>query len=726
VRCGRLLAIACAVIAPTHANEVADATASTKRCLGKKVTITSARAVVRGTNRPDVIVVTRRSGATVRAGAGADAICGGRGPDRLFGGGGKDGFKTDRSDKTPDLVAGERVNGRRRSLVRVRKPRTLEISPSAVSRLTDAATGSQSVLLEAGTRAPKVGTVISIPIGARAPRGLLGRATRVVRESNGVLVRTTPVALDEAYSQFSASKSGTIGELGTLSARSRTTVRASTKPRFDCKGTGAGPTIQVEADFDKVNLQAEIQTYSPSILVLLSGTPKLSLDFAFEGRWTCTAASGQSIFIPIAGPLGVTIRLAFSFDLNGALGADFTWSPRIAYGFFRSRSSGNADFKEFRSGGDVGFTGAAGGEVFLGVNLEASVAGRVGLGGTVGPVLRAMITSEGSTGCARIEAALRGQLTASAHVFFKDWTFALATLTVGTAEIFKRCAPGLGAGLPGGPAGPGGPPGGGGGPPASARLAAGNDFTCGLRSDGVIACWGRNEVGQTLSPGGTFTQIAGGYMHACALRSNATVACWGLNDSGQSSPPTGPFAQVVTGFRHSCGLRPDGTVVCWGANTNGVLEVPTATFTQIATTYSQTCGIHADRTATCWGSKICCTNGGLPPTGDRFSQIAVSWINGCGIRTDRTVVCWGANNSGMSTPPLGVFTKISAGGNNICGIREDQAAVCWGYNSSGQNQVPLGTYSEVAVGGGHTCGFLTDGHVRCWGSNDYGEAVPPF
>jgi hypothetical protein len=84
VRCGRLLAMACGVIAPTLPGKVAVATASTKRCLGKKVTITSARAVVRRTNRPDVIVVTRPSGATVRAGAGADAICGGRGPDRLF------------------------------------------------------------------------------------------------------------------------------------------------------------------------------------------------------------------------------------------------------------------------------------------------------------------------------------------------------------------------------------------------------------------------------------------------------------------------------------------------------------------------------------------------------------------------------------------------------------------------------------------------------------------
>jgi hypothetical protein len=61
--------------------------------------------------------------------------------------------------------------------------------------------------------------------------------------------------------------------------------------------------------------------------------------------------------------------------------------------------------------------------------------------------------------------------------------------------------------------------------------------------------------------------IAAGEDHSMALRSDGTVVGWGQNTYGQGSPPRG-FSNVVAiaaGSAHSLALRSDGTVVAWGA-----------------------------------------------------------------------------------------------------------------------------------------------------------------
>ena len=71
------------------------------------------------------------------------------------------------------------------------------------------------------------------------------------------------------------------------------------------------------------------------------------------------------------------------------------------------------------------------------------------------------------------------------------------------------------------------------------QVAAGNGHTCGLKTDGTLACWGRNDYGQSTPADGTFTQVATGYDHTCGLKTDGTLACWGGNDYGQSTPPAG-------------------------------------------------------------------------------------------------------------------------------------------------------------------------------------------
>ena len=80
----------------------------------------------------------------------------------------------------------------------------------------------------------------------------------------------------------------------------------------------------------------------------------------------------------------------------------------------------------------------------------------------------------------------------------------------------------------------------------------------GLRTDGTITCWGElnrtdwafvraahrrhhhllGQQREATAPGGQYTAVtAGGY--SCALRTDATITCWGDNDEGQATAPDG-------------------------------------------------------------------------------------------------------------------------------------------------------------------------------------------
>jgi len=79
--------------------------------------------------------------------------------------------------------------------------------------------------------------------------------------------------------------------------------------------------------------------------------------------------------------------------------------------------------------------------------------------------------------------------------------------------------------------------------PSSGSISAGSNFTCGIRTDGTLVCWGDPSLGWTI-PTGTFSQVSSGFSHACAIRTDATLACWGDNTYGQATPPTGTTSSV--------------------------------------------------------------------------------------------------------------------------------------------------------------------------------------
>lgn len=99
--------------------------------------------------------------------------------------------------------------------------------------------------------------------------------------------------------------------------------------------------------------------------------------------------------------------------------------------------------------------------------------------------------------------------------------------------------------------------GGGGAGPASRKLAAGVRYTCALRNDGTVRCWGQapTQSGsrQPMQVTGlsNVVEISAGYDHACARMSDGSVSCWGDHSDGQlgSSGVTGSATPIMTSVR---------------------------------------------------------------------------------------------------------------------------------------------------------------------------------
>ena len=274
-------------------------------------------------------------------------------------------------------------------------------------------------------------------------------------------------------------------------------------------------------------------------------------------------------------------------------------------------------------------------------------------------------------------------------------------------------------------------------------VSAGRFYTCGVKSDGSLACWGTLTMEYNPSVG-SFASVSTGHQYLCGVMSDGSVACWDTIEGGVTLP-VGSYTSVSTGGEHECGVKTDGSVECWGTDDHGQSTPPAGSFTSVSAGYQSTCGVKTDSSIVCWGSN---DDGRSTPPSGSFASVSAGWGHTCGVKTDRSVVCWGSNDHGESTPPSGSFVSVSAGTDHTCGVKTDRSVVCWGNDFMGQSSadsrltlltsmitgryndhrtqatVP-GPFASVSAGFWYTCAVKTDGAVICWGDNSAGQATPP-
>lgn len=278
-------------------------------------------------------------------------------------------------------------------------------------------------------------------------------------------------------------------------------------------------------------------------------------------------------------------------------------------------------------------------------------------------------------------------------------------------------------------------------------IAVGSDFTCVVREDGALLCWGSNgghrlglndfnEHRTATRVAGGATRVAAGADHACAILDGG-LRCWGNNDKAQAAPPdaggtvalphyislppSGGAIRVSAGSSFTCALSTDFQLYCWGENSRGQVGAGTTDNPVLLPT----------------------------PVPGRYKEVSLGGAQACAIDLDGGLSCWGRNAYGEGGNPDGGFpslptpvvggvrdwTQLSAGSQHTCGIDGQHRLWCWGYNGCGELgmadagipgipvQVP-GQWTAVAAGGSSTCAIAeSGGTLFCWGSNPGGLFV---
>ncbi|MGD9732695.1 MAG: hypothetical protein AB7U45_10985 [Desulfamplus sp.] len=279
-------------------------------------------------------------------------------------------------------------------------------------------------------------------------------------------------------------------------------------------------------------------------------------------------------------------------------------------------------------------------------------------------------------------------------------------------------------------------------------VAAGDQHTVLLKSDGTVWTWGNNYWGQlgngTKIDSSTPVQVIGltdvaaiaaDGLNTAALKTDGTVWTWGTNSSGQlgngtkidSSIPVQVIGltdvdAIVVSYSYVVALRTDGTVWAWGSNGYGQLGSGN---TVDSTTPIQVAGL----------------------TG--VSAIATGDSHTLAVKTDGTVWAWGNNNYGKlgngtktdSTTPVQVngLTGVSAIAAGVChtvALKTDGTVWAWGAMFVGQlgngteENIGISTpiqvnditsVSAIVAGDYHTLALKTDGTIWAWGQNTDGQ-----
>lgn len=298
------------------------------------------------------------------------------------------------------------------------------------------------------------------------------------------------------------------------------------------------------------------------------------------------------------------------------------------------------------------------------------------------------------------------------------------------------------------------------------KISVGGAHTCGIKTDLSLWCWGKDEDGQLglgyqgdnlkipitqpfNVPGSKWIEVSAGKDYTCGIKVDGTLWCWGDNLYGQlglgpgdqygqlglapnhfTSPkrvfghPSNAYISVAAGDKHTCAVRKDQTLWCWGDNSHGQLGL-------------------ASNEGKNWPWQAGYSN-------EKWIYVTAGDAHTCAIMADGKLKCWGWNDKGQlgdgthtdkNVPtPIQIIAawtpnewrSVDAGGHHTCAVKKNEDALwTWGLNKDGQlgkndtsNEAapyPLeDAWISCSAGTSHTCGIKADNRYFCWGNGHDG------
>lgn len=240
---------------------------------------------------------------------------------------------------------------------------------------------------------------------------------------------------------------------------------------------------------------------------------------------------------------------------------------------------------------------------------------------------------------------------------------------------------------------------------------------------------GADSAGLGSQP--TWIDLSTFIAHSCAIAADGMIACWGDDEFGETDAPKGNYVEVASGRYHSCAITRTGSAVCWGEETTdtryitGAAVAPAGTFHGISAGWGMSCALTMDDHIACWGLR---PNNQDPPLGT-YVQVGLGSDTGCAISAEGRVACWGYPDLVVGAPTDSGYVEVECGSAQCTALRADGGAYTWytwgGYAFGGTDAPGGYSFATVAEGNELTCAVTVDGGASiCWGSYDYYADLP--
>jgi hypothetical protein len=339
----------------------------------------------------------------------------------------------------------------------------VELGPETSNPGTEDLAGVRSVgedtvvYLEPGAASrPTVDGSLVLPPSPEAPEGAFGEVVSVRKLDDGrTAVKTAPEPLAAAYSRFNLNLHGyTFDELEarakrkgiwegpTVTRRAELSFIDGLKEYLSCDAS-AEAEGSISTDLGTLEPILHIGLYPKEFTFELRGEPQIIARLKAHGKGRCEPQNLPELVIPLPAygvPLALTVGPAGKAEVEGDFESTFSWGPRFAVGARMTSAKAVEPIGsiEIERPTPPTVTGSGKASLELGLKVGLSLAGRVGVSGTVGPVIKANFSLSGTSVCTTGTGAGFVELNGEANFFIRHWHFNILRQEFGERELWSQ------------------------------------------------------------------------------------------------------------------------------------------------------------------------------------------------------------------------------------------------------------------------------------------------